>query len=188
MISWDSSDTTRRWAHPSASNSNSVPSIIDERGRDGGCACRLAWAGTAQSGKMGFHSLPHARKAAFLDGEIHAVHVTAFGICLHDFAVAPCPYHLNCVRGCADYLRTNGSARERRNLIQIQDATERTLSSARSHAAKENMQIAEPWIRHCEETLAGVKRALAVDDDVNESEPVVRAFPDGRSRFKIRKD
>lgn len=135
-----------------------------------------------------YQSLPPARKAAFLDGEVHAVHVTAFGICLHDFAVAPCPYHLNCVRGCADYLRTNGSARERRHLIQIQDATERTLSSARSHAAKGNMRIAEPWIRHCEETLAGVKRALAVDDDVNESGPVVRAFPDGRSRFKVRKD
>ena len=135
-----------------------------------------------------YHSLPHARKAGFLDGEVHAVHVTAFGICLHDFAVTPCPYHLNCVRGCADYLRTKGSAGERRHLIQIRDATEYSLSSARTHGAKGNMQIAEPWIQHCEETLAGVKRALAVDEEINESGPAVRVFPDGRSRFKARKD
>jgi len=135
-----------------------------------------------------YHNLPQARKAVFLDGEVHAVHVTAFGLCLHDFAVTPCPYHLNCVRGCADYLRTKGSAGERRHLIQIRDATEYSLSSARTHGAKGNMQIAEPWIQHCEETLAGVKRALAVDEEIDESGPAVRVFPDGRSRFKARKD
>ena len=125
-------------------------------------------------------SLPRRRGAC---GSCHS-----FRTMCARFAVTPCPYHLNCVRGCADYLRTKGSEGERRHLIQIRDATEYSLSSARTHGAKGNMQIAEPWIQHCEETLVGVKRALAVDEEINESGPAVRAFPDGRSRFKARKD
>ena len=27
------------------------------------------------------------------------------GLCLHDFAIEPCSFHLNCVPGCPDYLR-----------------------------------------------------------------------------------
>jgi len=88
-----------------------------------------------------------------------------WGLCLHDFAVTPCPYHLNCVRGCDDYLRTKGSQQERQNLIQIQNATERALSFANAYSATTGTQVAEPWIRHYQETLNGVKVALAVDDD-----------------------
>src|SRR5437773_2346769 len=61
-----------------------------------------------------YFGLPHAQRDSYLDGEIQAVHVTPLGLCLHDFAVTPCPYHLNCVRGCSDYLRTRGSVSERR--------------------------------------------------------------------------
>jgi hypothetical protein len=83
-----------------------------------------------------YFDLPRARRERFLDTEIQAVHATAFGLCLHDFAVTPCPDHLNCVRGCPDYLRTKAKGR----------------------------YIAEAWIRHCEQTLEGIAQALAVDD------------------------
>lgn len=92
--------------------------------------------------------------------EIQAAHVTAFGLCLHDFAVTPCPYHLNCVRGCADYLRTKGSSGERHRLVQIQRGTEPVLASAMARGA-----VAKARIAHCEETLDGVRKALAVDED-----------------------
>jgi len=105
-----------------------------------------------------YFGLPLAERDVFLEAEIQAVHVTAFGLCLHDFAVTPCPYHLNCIRGCADYLRTKGNPRERLHLVQIQQATEMALA-----AAKKRGGIAQAWIIHCEETLAGVSRALAVD-------------------------
>ena len=107
-----------------------------------------------------FFGLPLAERDTFLEAEIQAVHVTAFGLCLHDFAVTPCPYHLNCIRGCVDYLRTKGNLRERLHLVQIQQATEMALA-----AAKKRGGIAQAWIMHCEETLAGVSRALAVDGD-----------------------
>jgi len=62
-----------------------------------------------------YRQLSPGERDVYLEGELRAVHVTPLGICVHDFAVAPCPYHLNCVRGCSDYLRTIGNKDERRH-------------------------------------------------------------------------
>jgi hypothetical protein len=124
-----------------------------------------------------YFELPHSQRDAFLEGEIQAVHFTAFGICLHDFAVTPCPFHLNCVRGCPDYLRTHGNQKERQHLIQIRAVTEEALAAARLHTVR-GVGLAESWVRHCEETLDGIAKALAVDDDVepcSESEALSRS-------------
>ncbi|HVH87432.1 MAG TPA: hypothetical protein VM912_11960 [Terriglobales bacterium] len=133
---------------------------------------RLEWvkAGMREGSLHGtktniYLELPRGQREAFLEGEIQAVHFTAFGICLHDFAVTPCPFHLNCVRGCPDYLRTRGNQKQRQHLIQIRTATEQALAAARLQTAR-NAGIAEPWVRHCEETLNGIAKALAVDEDM----------------------
>lgn len=134
---------------------------------------RLAWVKEGmRNGQLhgtkadAFFELPRSKRDVFLEAEIQAVHVTAFGLCLHDFAIDPCPYHLNCVRGCPDYLRTKGSSSERHHLVQIQLETERALASAKARG-----EIAKAWIAHCEETIGGVRTALAVDED--------SASPDG---------
>jgi len=75
------------------------------------------------------------------------------------------PFPLNCVRGCPDYLRTRGNQEERQHLIQIRTVTEQALAVARLQTAR-NTGIAEPWVRHCEQTLDGIAKALAVDDDM----------------------
>ena len=67
-----------------------------------------------------YFELPRAKRERYLGGEVQAVRFTALGLCLHDFALAPCPYELNGVRGCADYLRVKGSESERPHLVQIQ--------------------------------------------------------------------
>lgn len=132
-----------------------------------------------------YFDLPSAKRDRYLDGEVQAVHFTALGLCLHDFAVTPCPYHLNCVRGCADYLRVKGNETERRHLIQIQQSTERALASAKTRAIGPDGGVAEPWIRHCEETLEGVRAALAVDDKTeSERGAVAQPFRGRRSRFE----
>jgi hypothetical protein len=153
---------------------------------------RLEWVKAGiQGGKLAgpkatmYFELPSAKRDRYLDGEVQAVHFTALGLCLHDFAVTPCPYHLNCVRGCADYLRLKGSESERRHLIQIQESTERALASAKTRAGAPDDGVAEPWIRHCEETLEGVRAALAVDDETESAQGgVARPFSGRRSRFE----
>ena len=135
-------------------------------------------AGEVQGPLADFYlNLPDGERDEFLEGQIQAVHFTALGICVHDFAIDPCPYHLNCVRGCPEYLRTKGNQRERANLISIQERVVRALAMANEHAAAGNPATAEPWIRHNQETLAGIEAALAVDDDASTADgAAVRAF------------
>jgi len=153
---------------------------------------RLEWVKAGiREGKLAgpkasmYFDLPSANRDRYLEGEVQAVHFTALGLCLHDFAVTPCPYHLNCVRGCADYLRVRGSESERRHLVQIQQATEQALMSAKAFAVGPDGSIAEPWIRHCQETLDGVRAALAVDDETEPArEEVAQPFRGRQSKFE----
>jgi hypothetical protein len=145
---------------------------------------RLAWVKEGiRNGQLSgtkadvFFELPRSKRDVFLEAEIQAVHVTAFGLCLHDFTVTPCPYHLNCVRGCPDYLRTKGSSTERDHLVQIQLATERALAGAMGRG-----DVAQAWVNHYEQTLVGIRSALAVDEDSALPDgALVRAF-EGRKR------
>lgn len=140
---------------------------------------RLAWVKDGiRNGQLSgatadaFFELPRSKRDVFLEAEIQAVHVTAFGLCLHDFAVTPCQYHLNCVRGCPDYLRTKGSCSERDHLVQIQLATERALAGAKARG-----DVAQAWVNHYEQTLVGIRRALAVDEDSSSADgTLVRPF------------
>jgi hypothetical protein len=112
-----------------------------------------------------YFELPEGEGDLFLDGQIQAVHFTPMGLCLHDFAVEPCPYHLNCVRGCPDYLRTKGNQRERQHLLDVQKNTEKALASAQQAAAQKGSEIAQAWVAHHEKTLQGIQRALSIDND-----------------------
>ena len=145
---------------------------------------RLAWVKEGiRNGQLSgakadaFLELPRAKRDVFLEAEIQAVHLTAFGLCLHDFAVTPCQYHLNCVRGCPDYLRTKGGPSERDHLVQIQLATERALAGAKARG-----DVAQAWVNHYEQTLVDIQQALAVDEDCASADgALVRPFS-GASR------
>jgi integrase len=146
---------------------------------------RLAWVKEGiRDGQLSgvkadaFFELPRTKRGVFLEAEIQAVHITAFGLCLHDFAVTPCQYHLNCVRGCPDYLRTKGNSAERDHLVQIQLATERALAGAKARG-----DVAQAWVDHYEQTLTGIRQALAVDGDSASADgALVRPFPKGKRR------
>jgi len=111
-----------------------------------------------------YHALPIVERDEFLNGQIQAVHMTPLGICVHDFAIEPCPYHLNCLRGCRHYLRTKGDERERANLVRVQEITVHALAQAREQASSERPALADAWVRHHEDTLQGIAAALAVDE------------------------
>jgi hypothetical protein len=107
------------------------------------------------------------------------------GVCIHDFAIDPCPYYLNCVRGCSDYLRTRGNQQERLHLIQVHRRTKQALEVARTQATAGHGEPAQAWITHYEETLAGVEAALAIDDDPIVCDgSLVYPFKDRPSRFQ----
>lgn len=139
---------------------------------------RLRWVkegiqGEQLQGTMAnvYFELPEGERDDFLDGQIQAVHFTPMGLCLHDFAVEPCPYHLNCVRGCPDYLRTKGNRRERQHLLEVQRKTEEALTSAQREATETGSPLAQAWVEHHQQTLLGIQRALSIDGETH--------FPDG---------
>ncbi len=112
-----------------------------------------------------YFELPEGERDVFLDGQIQAVHFSPMGLCLHDFAVEPCPYHLNCVCGCPDYLRTKGHQREHQYLLDVQRNTEKALINAQQATAQTGSEIAEAWVAHHKKTLLGIQQALSVDND-----------------------
>ncbi|HLV97058.1 MAG TPA: hypothetical protein VKT82_00145 [Ktedonobacterales bacterium] len=132
-----------------------------------------------------YFALPEEDRDIFLEGQVQAVHVTAFGLCLHDYSLDPCPYHLNCLRGCREYLRTKGNQQERTYLIQIYKRTEHGLQMAQEAASAGKGVHAEAWIRHHEETLAGCKAALAIDEQNPEAlaGALIHPFDGQQSKF-----
>ncbi|MCA9945188.1 MAG: hypothetical protein KC449_17000 [Anaerolineales bacterium] len=133
---------------------------------------RLAWVkqGIQEEKLSGvmtdvYFELPEGERDVFLSGQIQAVHFTPMGICIHDFAIEPCLFHLNCVRGCPDYLHTKGNQRERDHLLQIREHTEKALAHARQQISEGKQNLAEAWIAHHEATLQGIEAALAVDSE-----------------------
>ena len=72
-----------------------------------------------------------------------------------------------------------------RRLIELHEATEQALASAKAFASRPDGGLAEPWIRHCEETLEGVRAALAVDGEIASPEAAVsQPFRGYQSKFE----
>jgi hypothetical protein len=114
-----------------------------------------------------YFSLPEEERDVFIESQVESVHFTPMGICVHDYSLSPCDRHLNCVRGtCPDYLRTKGNQKERNNLIQIVRNTESSLKRAQAEAQANNGNLAPAWVKHHQDTIAGAKTALAIDDDL----------------------
>jgi hypothetical protein len=125
-----------------------------------------------------YFSLPEEERDVFLESQVESVHFTPMGICVHDYSLSPCDRHLNCVRGtCPDYLRTKGNQTERNNLVQIVRNTESSLKRAEAEARANNGNLAPAWVKHHQDTIAGAKAALAVDDDCEIADGVmIRPF------------
>ncbi len=133
-----------------------------------------------------YFALPEEDRDVFLEGQVQAVHVTALGLCLHDFSLDPCPYHLNCLRGCREYLRTKENQQERNHLIQVEKRTKQSLRMAEEAARTGNGVLAEAWVRHHQETLAGCQAALAIDEETPgiQAGTLVRPFEEQHSKFQ----
>lgn len=119
-------------------------------------------------------------KELFLETFVAVAHFTPYGVCVHDFAIDPCRFHLNCLSGCPEYLRTKGDAEERQQLVQLQRFTRKELEKA-EEAMAEGEYGANNWVDFNKRVLVNTETALAVDDDGTTAEgEVVPVFPDGR--------
>lgn len=161
--------------------------------KHGTTAQRAGWAKEAlKSGKLSgviddIYSQINdpAEKRQFLDTFVNAAHFTDYGVCLHDYALDPCKYHLNCLSGCGEFLRTKGDQAERRKIRELRVFTARQLEMAQE-AMREDEFNANAWVEHNRTILEGCDTALSVDEELNgkavlapnEEKITVKTFPD----------
>lgn len=154
---------------------------------------RARWArGAIKTGELvgpvvdAFWELPEEAREDFLDAHLPHVHMAGVALCVHDWSVLPCPYHLNCLRNCKHHLRQKGNAAEQQALVQIGVSTRRALTAAENaeltNTGDEEHQVAAAWKLAHQETLAGVEAALEIDErkDVPDG-AFVQVFPEGNN-------
>lgn len=130
--------------------------------------------------------IPKGERKNFLDGAVEAVHNTAFGLCLHNFAASPCGDHHQCLRGCGDYLRVKGDQDQRRALLELK---RKELAALENHqlALAEGFYGADKWTDSSKQHLAGIDAALAVDeasDNCADEITAIPVFPNAPSKRK----
>lgn len=118
-------------------------------------------------------------KEAFLSVFVNVALFTPYGVCVHDYALDPCPYHLNCLAGCSEYLRTKGDPEEQKNLAAVHNFHLVQLRRA-TNATQEGAVGASNYAAHCNRIIEGAKTALAVDGMDLPSGQLIKVFSNGK--------
>lgn len=122
-------------------------------------------------------------KEQFLETFVNVVHFTPYGVCIHDFSIEPCRYHLNCLAGCKEYMRTKGDQTERKKIKELRVFTSEQLKLAEQFE-KDGTYGANNWVDFNKRIMAGIEAALSVDKDSSTSEDDIQVFPNGKSLFQ----
>lgn len=132
-----------------------------------------------------YRTLPTPERERFLETHVQAAHVTAYGYCLHNFAIAPCAQHLNCLRDCKDHHVHVGDRAAEQALVQLQHRTERVRDAAVIAAKREDAELAPAYVTHADEVLRGIATALhAVCGNLGGAHgQLIAVFPEGMTRF-----
>lgn len=122
-------------------------------------------------------------KEQFLKTFVNVALFTPYGVCIHDYAIDPCPYHLNCLGGCSEYLRTKGDKDERKNIEEVRGFHLVQLQRLKS-ATQNDAGPVRNYEAHCKRMVQGATAALAVDEDNIPDGQHVKVFPKGNVRGK----
>ena len=94
----------------------------------------------------------------FLKTHAHAIHLTPFGGCTHDFSQAPCPKHLQCWNGCSHLHRTNTPGETERIKEQLNLST-KALEKMKSNSEEYGSDV---WIKDLENKVDNLKKAVNI--------------------------
>jgi hypothetical protein len=131
-----------------------------------------------------YHSINDpVEREQFLITFVNVALFTPYGVCIHDYAIDPCPYHLNCLGGCSEYLRTKGDKDEKENIMAMRDFHLVQLQRVKTKAVKNAGKI-QNYKAHCGRIVKGAKAALAVDTKNVPDGQLVKVFPKGKRMGK----
>jgi hypothetical protein len=129
-----------------------------------------------------YHSIEDpVAKEQFLDTHVTMALFTHLGVCVHDYAIEPCQFHLNCLSGCPDYLRTKGDETECKNITEVYNFHLIQLTRHKE-AEQKGRRGAGNYVAHTQRIVNGAKAALAVDEADVPDGHLVKVFQDGKVR------
>jgi hypothetical protein len=120
-------------------------------------------------------------KEQFLQTFVNVALFTPYGVCVHDYAIDPCQYHLNCLSGCPEYLRTKGDKEEQKNIGEVYNFHLVQLQRSKK-AEQEGDTEAGNYTAHCNRIVDGAKAALAVDGIEIPDGQLIKVFPNNKPR------
>lgn len=116
----------------------------------------------------------------WLENQVQSMHVTPLGLCVHDFTAAPCPYHLNCVKKCGEYLMDPNDPLQVRQLVQLERRT-RVLHDEAQRAEAAGTPLAASYVEDLRETLENLMHILRMTAEPGE---LARPFAEQPSRHQ----
>lgn len=131
-----------------------------------------------------YHSINDPiEKDEFLQTFVNVALFTPYGVCIHDYAIDPCPYHLNCLGGCSEYLRTKGDKNEQKKIMEVRDFHLVQLQRVKIETVKDTGTI-QNYRAHCERIVEGARAALTVDMENVPDGKLVKVFPNRKRTGK----
>lgn len=157
----------------------------DERARDVREAVRrgetFGWVGEA------YWSLPLSEREDFLDSFVQVSYRTPMGHCVTNIDEVPCPYHLQCLSGCGDYLHVKGDQIALNGLKNQQEWGKNTLKQL-DVAAVSNANLADGVQNHrshVSKQLRTIDKVMEIENDPSVSPgSTVRVYPNNESLSK----
>jgi hypothetical protein len=120
----------------------------------------------------------------FAQLKVPTAHVTELGFCIHDFTMAPCEIHRDCIN-CEELVCVKGSAVKTANIKRQLSEARRLLERAQA-AQTDNQYGADRWTVHQRGTVERLEQLCSILDD--RSVPVgtfiTLARPNARGRLK----
>jgi len=110
----------------------------------------------------------------YLAAEADGFHVTPFGYCLKNFMISSCPKHLQCVKNCGHFARSDNPAHDS-YIIRTRERTQIALDMLRQNPMPTIGYHNQ--IKHAEELIEGLDAALA-------TKPGDKVFPNGKDLYE----
>lgn len=102
-------------------------------------------------------------RAKFAELKIQSAHTTDLGFCVHDFAMAPCQIHMDCVN-CNEQVCIKGDELGEANARAMREETASLLKEALA-ADVEGFYGASRWVQHQQLTLERITQLINILDD-----------------------
>lgn len=126
--------------------------------------------------RIAFDRHPPVERSAFLQVHLSTAHTTDLGMCLHDWAAAPCPHHGACAAGCTDCAVVKGDPVGRERARQRLAEAEIMLDKARAEAGDGTYGAAN-FVAYHERLVAGLRAIMAIHDDASIPDGTIVQLP-----------